>query len=51
MSRCDTKMEGEEKMRREIVEIYEAENEAFERYLYAIGAYIDYLNKQMEGVY
>ena len=51
MSRCGAKMEGEEKMRRKIVEIYEVENEAFEQYLHAIGAYIDYLDKQMEEVY
>lgn len=51
MSRCDAKTEGEKKMRRKIVEIYEIENEAFERYLHATGAYIDYLNKQMEEVY
>lgn len=50
MSRCDDKKEGEEKMRRKKLIKYDVENEAFERCLYAIGASINDLNEQMEGV-
>ncbi len=50
MSRCVTKNEGEEKMRRKILERHEINNEAFERHLHAIGANINELNEQMEEV-
>jgi len=52
MSRCDAKTEGERKMRRKILEIYETENiEATKTYLYAVGTIINDLNGQMEEVY
>lgn len=37
-------------MDKKILEKYDAENEAFERYLYAIGTSIAELNKQVEEV-
>ena len=46
----DVDLEGEEKMRKKMFKKCKAENEAFEQYLHAIGAYLNYVNEQMEEV-
>lgn len=51
MSRCDAKMEGEEKMRRKKLIKSDARNEVYNGYWYAIGADRNNLYKQMEEVY
>lgn len=44
------KMKVREKMRRKIFEKCDADDEVFEKYLYAIGASINRINQQMEEV-
>lgn len=48
---CDAENEGEEKMRRKTLGKYDVgDNEAFEKYLYAIGTSINKINQQVEEV-
>ena len=52
MSRCGVKKEGEEKMRKNISEKFDATDyKALERYLHVIGVNINEYNEQMEEVY